>query len=160
MSFLVRIRIIGSEHPSNGSGYGSGRPQNIRIWIRTRIQNTGTFTSFFKDKKVIKKLQDSRKQGFSYYVCWMMYPGGPNLTNPDPDVAPDPDAAQNLQHWFSLIQDTVRKSSCRTVRKYLGFAYALILCSTSTKWILTWRAWSASRKLAGLSSCPMGQNSW
>jgi hypothetical protein len=33
-----------------------------------------------------------------------MDPGGPNLTNPDPD------AAQGPQHWFSLMQDTVRKS--------------------------------------------------
>jgi hypothetical protein len=36
-----------------------------------RIRNTDTFTSFFKDKKVIKKLQNSRNQGFSNYFCLM-----------------------------------------------------------------------------------------
>ncbi len=40
---LVQIRILGSEHLINGSG----RPKNIRI---RRIRNTGTFTSFFKEK--------------------------------------------------------------------------------------------------------------
>jgi hypothetical protein len=34
--------------------------------------DTGTFTSFFQDK-VIKKLQNSRNQGFSYYFCMMMH---------------------------------------------------------------------------------------
>jgi hypothetical protein len=29
----------------------------------------GTFISFFKDNKVIKKTQNSRNQGFSYYFC-------------------------------------------------------------------------------------------
>jgi hypothetical protein len=46
----MRIRILGSVPLTNGSGCGSGRPENIRI-IRIRIQNTGAFTSFFKDKK-------------------------------------------------------------------------------------------------------------
>ncbi len=32
----------------------------------------GTFTSFFKDKKIIKKSQNSRNQGFSYYFCLMI----------------------------------------------------------------------------------------
>ncbi len=52
MSFLqcyitVRIRIIGFLLLTKGSGCGYGRHKNIRI----RIRNTGTFTSFFKDKK-------------------------------------------------------------------------------------------------------------
>jgi hypothetical protein len=36
----------------------------------------GTFTSFLKDKKVTKKSQNSRNQGFSYYFCWMMEGSG------------------------------------------------------------------------------------
>ncbi len=50
---LVRIRILRSVPLTNGSGresarpMRSGRPKNIRIQIR----NTGTFTSFVKDKK-------------------------------------------------------------------------------------------------------------
>jgi hypothetical protein len=35
-----------------------------------------TFTSLFKDKKVIKKLQNSRNQGFSYYFCLMIEGSG------------------------------------------------------------------------------------
>jgi hypothetical protein len=38
-------------------------------------------TSFVKDKKVIKKSQNSRNQGFSCYFC---------LMNEDPDPDPDP----------------------------------------------------------------------
>ncbi len=41
----MRIRIPGSVSLTNGSGCGSGRSKNIRV------RNTGTFTSFFKDKK-------------------------------------------------------------------------------------------------------------
>jgi hypothetical protein len=52
---LVRIRmrmgILGSVPLTNGSGCGSGRPKNIRIRMGIKIRNTGTFTSFFKDKK-------------------------------------------------------------------------------------------------------------
>jgi hypothetical protein len=36
---MVRIRILGSVRLSNGPGFGSGRPNNIRI--RMRIRNTG-----------------------------------------------------------------------------------------------------------------------
>jgi hypothetical protein len=32
----------------------------------------GTFTSFFKNKKVTKKSQNSRNQGFSSYFCLMI----------------------------------------------------------------------------------------
>jgi hypothetical protein len=35
----------------------------------------GKFTSFFKEK-VIKKSQNSRNQGFSYYFCLMMEGSG------------------------------------------------------------------------------------
>ncbi len=51
---LARIRILKTGPLTNGSGCGSGKPKNIRIWIWMRIRNTGTFTSFFKEK-VIKK---------------------------------------------------------------------------------------------------------
>ncbi len=47
----------------------------------------GTFTSVFKDKKVIKKSQNSRNQGFSYFFL-MMERSGPwspkKHTDPDP----------------------------------------------------------------------------
>ncbi len=36
----------------------------------------GTFTSVFKDKKVIKRSQNSRNQGFSYFICLMMEGSG------------------------------------------------------------------------------------
>jgi hypothetical protein len=35
----------------------------------TFILIEGTLTSFLKDKKVIKKSQKSKNQGFSYYLC-------------------------------------------------------------------------------------------
>jgi hypothetical protein len=35
----MRIRILGSVPLTNGSGRGSGRPKNIRIWMRIRIRN-------------------------------------------------------------------------------------------------------------------------
>ena len=41
--FCLMIEGSGSVSPTNGSGFGSGRPKNIwnlRIWIRTRIRNT------------------------------------------------------------------------------------------------------------------------
>jgi hypothetical protein len=39
----MQIRILGSALLTNGSGCGSGRPENIRILL-IRIRNTGTFT--------------------------------------------------------------------------------------------------------------------
>jgi hypothetical protein len=49
---FVRIRILGSVPLNNGYGCGSVRPKIIWILrIRMRIRNTGTFKSFFKDKK-------------------------------------------------------------------------------------------------------------
>ncbi len=54
---------------TNGSGCGSGRP-NLRI--RIRMQNTGTFTSFFKDKSH----NTVENHGFSYYFCLMMEGSG------------------------------------------------------------------------------------
>ncbi len=35
-----------------------------------------TFTSFFKDKKIIKKSQNSRIQGFSYHFCLVIEGSG------------------------------------------------------------------------------------
>ncbi len=43
----AEFRILGSVPLTDRSGYG--RPKNI--WTRMRILNSGTFTSFFKDKK-------------------------------------------------------------------------------------------------------------
>ncbi len=42
----------------------------------------GTFTSFFGDKKVKKKSQNSRNQGFSYYVCLMKEGSGSGSRRP------------------------------------------------------------------------------
>ncbi len=46
---LVRIWILGSAPLTDSNGSGCGRPKNMRI--RIRIRNSGTFTSFVKDKK-------------------------------------------------------------------------------------------------------------
>jgi hypothetical protein len=48
----MRIQILGSVPLTNGPDADPEGPHMIRI----RIPNTGTFTSFFKEKKVIKKL--------------------------------------------------------------------------------------------------------
>ncbi len=79
----MQIRMLGSEPLTSGSGCGSGRPKNIRILgIRMRIRNTATFTPFFKGKKVIKKSQNSRNQGFSYYLCLMIEGSGCRSVRP------------------------------------------------------------------------------
>jgi hypothetical protein len=80
----------------------------------------GTFTSFFKDKKVQKKSQNNRNQGFSYLFCLMIEGSGSiHLTNgsdsgsgrPQKHVDPanpDPDC------YFHKIDDAVVISrSCR-----------------------------------------------
>ncbi len=75
---LVRVRILGSVTLTIGPGCGSGRAKKIRIlWIRIRmrIRNTGTFTSFFKFKKIIMKIKNCRNQGFIYF-CLMMEGSG------------------------------------------------------------------------------------
>ncbi len=66
-----------------GSGSESGRPEQIRILRlgnRMRIRNTGTFTSFFKDKSH-KEVKNNRNQGFSCFFAWWWM---------DPDPDPDP----------------------------------------------------------------------
>ncbi len=83
---FVRIRIRGSMPLTNGSGF---RSCFFRQWPTRRQQKTnlkklffclllfeGTFTSFFKVKKVKKKSQNSRNQGFSYYCCLMVEGSG------------------------------------------------------------------------------------
>jgi hypothetical protein len=40
---------------------------DLQIANKNYLLFEGTFTSFFKDKKVKKKPQNSRNQGFSYY---------------------------------------------------------------------------------------------
>ncbi len=59
---LVRIRRL----LINGSG--SGRPKNIRF----QIPNTGTFTSFFKDKQSQRSRKIIEIKIYSYYFCLMM----------------------------------------------------------------------------------------
>ncbi len=56
--------LEGSVHVTNGSGCGSGRPKHTDP---DPDSNTGTFTSFFK----VKKLQNGRNQDFPYYFCLM-----------------------------------------------------------------------------------------
>jgi hypothetical protein len=53
----MRILLLGSISLNNGSGCGFGRPKNIRYGseCRIRILNAGIFTSFFKDKKSIRR---------------------------------------------------------------------------------------------------------
>jgi hypothetical protein len=64
---LVRIRILGSVSLTNGSGsfFLSVFPKFFCL-----LPFEGTFTSFFTDKKVIKKSQNSRNQGFFYFALW------------------------------------------------------------------------------------------
>jgi hypothetical protein len=52
--------------------YGSGT-ENSEVFCLFLIE--GVFTSFFKIK-VIKKLDNRRNQGFSYYFCLMMKGSG------------------------------------------------------------------------------------
>ncbi len=64
-------------HTSVGSGCRSGRPKNIRILrIRMRIRNTGTFTSFFKDKKWKKLQKIVEIKVFLTIFCLMMEGSG------------------------------------------------------------------------------------
>ena len=77
----MRMRILGSVPLTNGSECGSGRPNNA-----------GTFISFFKDKKVIKKSQNSRNQGFLTIFAWWWKDLEPYLwlTNPDAESGSAP----------------------------------------------------------------------
>jgi hypothetical protein len=61
----TRIRIVRSVPLTNGSGCGSGRPNNIRI-LRIRAGNTGTSVHLqhFTKIKSHKKVQNSRNQVF------------------------------------------------------------------------------------------------
>ncbi len=81
-------------------------------FLRFRTFNTGTFTTFSKDKKFKKNVQNSRNRGFSCYFCLMMEESGSVLlTNgsgcgswrpkkhTDP-TDPDPDP----QHWYLEIK--------------------------------------------------------
>jgi hypothetical protein len=87
---LAWIRIFGSVTLTNGST--DADPEVPRTYIR----NTGTFTSFFKDKiKSKKKSQNSRNQGFSYYFCLMMEGAGSVFVTTDPDA--DPGGPKNIR---------------------------------------------------------------
>jgi hypothetical protein len=74
----------GSLPLTNGSGFGSGSfyfRQRPSIWqilfflfksFFCLLLFQASFTSFFKDKKVIQKSQSSRNQVFSYNICMIM----------------------------------------------------------------------------------------
>jgi hypothetical protein len=51
----------------------------------------GTFTSFFKDKKIQKKSQNSKNQGFSYYFCLMIEGSGAGSGSGHIPLTSDPD---------------------------------------------------------------------
>jgi hypothetical protein len=81
----IRIWIRGSMPLTNGSESGSGscyfrhwpsrcqQKTNFLIFFCCFLLFKGTFTSFFKDKK-LKESQNRRNQGFSCYF-WMMTKG-------------------------------------------------------------------------------------
>ncbi len=92
---LERIRILRFVPLTNWSGCRSGRPENVRI----RIRNTRSFTSLFKDKKVIMKLQIYNtleikvhyfcKVFFTIFAWWWKDPKpDPYLWLKDPDADP------------------------------------------------------------------------
>ncbi len=63
---LVRIWIRGSVPRTNLRI----RSCSFRQWpSRCQLHFEGTFMTFFKDKNVIKKSQNNRNHGFSYYFC-------------------------------------------------------------------------------------------
>ncbi len=77
---LGRIRIRGSMPPSNGSGpdpaisvIGLQDANKFKFFCLFLFE--GTFTLFFK-KKVKKKSQNSRNQGFACYFCLMIEGSG------------------------------------------------------------------------------------
>ncbi len=61
---FVRIRILGSVPLTNESGSGCG------------FRNTGTFTSFFKDKSHKEAKKTVEIKVFCYYFCLMMEGSG------------------------------------------------------------------------------------
>jgi hypothetical protein len=74
----------------------------------------GTFISFFKDKKVTKKSQNSRYQGFSNYFCMMMEGSG---------SAPLTNRSGLTQKTFRIRKD--QNTACnieqyRTMARYIG----------------------------------------
>ncbi len=82
-NILVRIRIRGSMPLTKGSGSCYFRDWPSRCQQGTNFFRffclflyEGTFTSFFKDKKVKKKSQNSRNQCFAYYICLMIEGSG------------------------------------------------------------------------------------
>jgi hypothetical protein len=72
---LVWIRILGTMPLTNGSGSGSCyflTKTNLKKRFFCLLLFEGIFTSFFKDKKVQKKSQKIRNQGFSCNFCLMI----------------------------------------------------------------------------------------
>ena len=63
----------------------------------------GTFPSFFKEKKFIKKSQNTGNLGFSYYFSLMMEGSGTIhiMTDPNSEGPKHPD--RNPHHWYHLF---------------------------------------------------------
>jgi hypothetical protein len=77
----IQIRIRGSIALINGPATDADPDPAIFVSDLHNSQQThffgrllfeGTFTSFFKNKKIIKESQNSRNQCFSYYFCLMI----------------------------------------------------------------------------------------
>ncbi len=73
------LYCCGSVPLTNGSGSGSGScyfrqtaTKNVFPKLLCLLLFEATFTSLFKDKKVTKKSQNSRNEGFSKYFCLMI----------------------------------------------------------------------------------------
>ncbi len=90
----VRIRILWSAPLSNGSGCGSGRPKNIRMWIR----NT--------DKKSQRSHKTVKIKVFlTIFAWWWKDPEpDPYLLLTDPDA--DPGGPRNIRILWIRIHNT------------------------------------------------------
>jgi hypothetical protein len=103
----MRIRILGSVPLTNGSGYGSGMPKKLMDPGPDADSEHWYIYIILQRYNVIKKLQNSTNQGFSYWFCLMMEGSGSVLvitrSGPYADTAgpkhtepTDPDP----QHWY------------------------------------------------------------
>jgi hypothetical protein len=72
----------------------------------------GTFTSFFKDKKSKKELQNSRNQGFYYYFCMMIEGSGSRAGSGSMSLASGSGSGRPKNMWMRIrirIRNTASK---------------------------------------------------
>ncbi len=119
LDILVRIRVLGSVPLTNTI--------RMQIRIRIRIWNTGTYTSFFKEKQVIKMSQTSRNQGFSYPLSLMMegFRAGPGvgsvLVTNGSGSSKHTDYTDPLQMWIRGSGSTALASTFLSFLTYSPF---------------------------------------